>query len=140
MWAPDASGKQRLLLFAGIQVPLQPGVAADQRIARGDQAAAEAEARWQTHRIEAQLRAESEAFTATQQRLRRLQDEVLEPLAARQERLEAAFAEGLVTADRLVRARQERHEAEHERVQVAGSLLASIARARATKRLLEEGR
>ncbi len=140
MWAPDNAGNQVPFLFAGIEVPLQPGVSADRRRARGAQAAAEADARWQARRVEAQLQAEAAAFTATQHRLRRLHDEVLEPLSTRQERLEAAFAENLVTADRLVRARREHHEAEHELVRVAGDLLASVARARAMERLLEEGR
>lgn len=140
MWAPDASGSLKPLLFAGVQVPLQPGVSGDQRKARGAQAAAESEARWRAHWVEAELQAGAEAFDATVHRLERLHHEVVEPLEARQERLEVAFTEGLVTADRVVRARQERHEAEHEQVEVAGALLASVARAQAMAQLLEEAR
>ncbi len=138
MWAPDNQGSMRPLLFAGIEVPLQPGVSAEQRMARGAQAAAEAEARWRVRLVEAELKAEAQAFDATVHRLQRLHDEVLGPLEARQLRLEGAFTEGLVTSDRVVRARRERHEAEHEQVQVAGQLLASVARARAMERLLGE--
>ncbi len=140
MWAPDASGSMKPLLFAGIEVPLQPGVSGAQRQARGAQAAAESEARWRARWVEAELQAEAEAFDATVHRLERLHRQVLGPLEARQRRLEAAFADGLVTADRVVRARQERHEAEHEQVEVAGELLASVARAQAMAQLLEETR
>lgn len=140
MWAPDAAGSMKPLLFAGIQVPLQPGVSGAQRQARGAQAAAASEARWRARWVEAELQASAEGFDATVRRLERLHDEVLKPLEARQARLEAAFAEGLVTSDRVVRARRERHEAEHQQVEVAGVLLASVARARAMEQLLEEAR
>lgn len=136
MWAPDAAGAMRPFVFVGLSVPLQPGVGPDQRAARGVAAAAEADRRWRERSAAAQLAREALAWDAARTRLERLQDEVIGPLAQRQERLEQALADGLVTADRVVRARQDRHQAEHEQVLVAGELLASEARADAVRQLL----
>ncbi|MCB9671144.1 MAG: TolC family protein [Alphaproteobacteria bacterium] len=129
MWGPDDGGTLRSFAFVGVSMPLQPGVGPDRRVARGEVAAAAAERRWQERSLDAHLEQEALAWDAGRARLQRLRDEVLGPLEARQERLEGALSEGLVTADRVVRARRERHEAEHEQVLVAGELLASAARA-----------
>ncbi|MCB9674726.1 MAG: hypothetical protein H6737_06390 [Alphaproteobacteria bacterium] len=138
MWAPANDGVMRPFGYVGVSVPLQPGVASEARFARGAASAAEAEARWQAHVLQSTLEEESAAWDAARERLRRVESEVLGPLTERQERLEGALRDGLVTADRVVRARRERHEAEHEQVLVAGFLLASTARAEALSRLLEQ--
>lgn len=140
MWAPDVQGALRPLASASLVVPLQPGARSAQREARGAAAASEADRAWRERALAARLVQEGLAFDAALRRLQRLQDEVLQPLVIRQQRLEAALEQGLVTADRVVRARRERHEAEHEQVLVAGELLASTARADAIRRLLGEGR
>ncbi len=137
MWAPDAQGELRALAFVGVSVPLQPGIASSRREALGAAAAAEGEAQWRARERAAHLEEEALAYDASARRLQRLQEEVLGPLTVRQERLEAALAEGLVTADRVVRARRERHEAEHEVVLVAGELLAGAARAEAVRAVIE---
>lgn len=140
MWAPDDTGALRPFAYIGLSVPLQPGVGADQRLARGEAAAAMAEARWLAQRWEAALETERIAWEAARERSRRLDAEVVEPLARRLARLEQAFADGLVTADRVVRARRDHHEIEHEQVRIAAELLASAQRAQALADVLEENR
>ncbi|MEZ4237150.1 MAG: hypothetical protein R3F59_13545 [Myxococcota bacterium] len=140
MWLPDRQGTLQPLLFAGVRLPLQPGDGPARRDARARAGAAQADAAWQARAGAAALTTEALLWDAGRARLSRLQGEVLAPLASRQARLEEALAAGLVTADRVVRARRERHEAEHEQVLVSGALLASGARAEAVRRMLEEGR
>ena len=138
MWAPDEQGQLAPLLFAGVELPLQPGVGPSQRAARGEVAAAQSHARWEAEQVRRRLVAEAEAYDAALRRVERLQSEVVSPLELRQGRLEQALREGLVSADRVVRARRERHEAEHELLEVTGSVLASAARAAALTRMWEE--
>lgn len=139
MWAPDASGRLTALGFVGVRLPLQPGIGPERKQALAGAAAAVAERDWLTKQTAGQLREEAVAWEATRARLLRVERDVLGPLTRRQERLEQALAEGLVTADRVVRARRERHDAEHEEVLVAGALLASEARAELVRQLLRGG-
>lgn len=77
-------------------------------------------------------------WDALVQRAHRLDEEVSEPLARRLRRLEEAFGSGLVTADRVVRARRDHHEVEHEQVRIAAELLTSALRAEALAATMEE--
>lgn len=129
MWAPDDQGKLVPFATVGIAMPLQPGVRSERRRAQGRAAAADADRRWQRTTLEVTLAGERAGWTAGRDHLDTLQTTVIAPLQNRERRLQEAFQDGLVTADRLVRARQQSHEAEHEAVRLQGSLLASHARA-----------
>lgn len=144
-WTPSASAgvavvdtgaEPASLAYIGVQLPLRGNSPAQARKARAEADAARADAAWATRLVQGQLSTEAASFDADLVRARRLRDEVTAPLARRLDRLEAAFAEGLVPADRLIRARRDHHEADHAQLEVAAGLLASQARADATRRLL----
>ncbi len=136
MWAPDEDGVLARFAYVGVTVPLQPGLAPERRAARGEEAAAEADRRWRLRQRRAYLERELGDYDATLQRLRQIEENLLGPLQARQERLEAALEDGLVRVDRVILARRQRHEAEHEQLRLVGELLASEARAQLLSTLM----
>lgn len=138
MWALDPAGELAPLLYASVRVPLGEGAGSDRRAARGEAAAAAVDADWQRRRARTDLEALARAWDVDVARRATLRDEVLVALEGREQRLENALAQGLVPADRLVRARRERHETEHELAGLTGALLASRARARALVAQVEE--
>jgi outer membrane protein TolC len=127
------------LAFAGIAVPLQHQDRAKRRAAKGEAEATELEAAWMLDRVMGDLRARSAAFVATRERVLRLDREVIVPLEEREVTVRAAFREGLVTADRLVHARRDHHEAEHQRLEALAELIASAVRARAVALAMDRG-
>jgi len=133
----DEPGDWTPMLFAGVQLPFRPSGLGQARLARAQATAARRQAEWQTWRVRGEWAAQATAFDAEQARIARLDDEVVAPLERRLRRLEQAFAAGLVPADRVIRARRDHHEAEHERLVLTARLLASQAHARAELRLLE---
>lgn len=135
-WA-DGNGPFEPLAIVGIQAPLRPAGLAAARQARAQASAELRRAGWRTDRIAGGWRAEAVSFDADRERILRLDRDVVGPLARRLERLEAAFDEGLVPADRVIRARRDHHEAEHERLVLTARLLDAMARAEALRRLLE---
>ncbi len=133
----DGIGPFEALGVVGIQAPLRPPGLAEARQAQAQATAERRRAAWRTERIAGAWRAEAAGFDAAQDRITRLDREVVAPLARRLERLEAAFGDGLVPADRVIRARRDHHEAEHERLVLTARLVASSARAEAVRRMLE---
>jgi hypothetical protein len=124
------------MAFVGLELPLAQGQRAAAARAAGDAAAAAAEGRHAARRLAATVAAEATAFEAGRAQLQRLEAEVMAPLLAREQALEAAFAARQVPAERLVRARRDRHEAEHEEILVVAALRASEARAAALRAAL----
>ena len=135
--AADANGPWGPLGYVGIELPLRPAGLSEARMERAHATALRREADWRTDLVRGAWTTEASAFEADRERIRRLDEEVVGPLERRLRRLEDAFADGLVPADRVIRARRDHHEAEHERLVLAARLLASRAHAQATLRLLE---
>lgn len=133
----DGNGPFEPLAVVGLSAPLRPSGLAAARETRALAAAEAHQATWRTDRVEGAWRAEAAGFDADHTRIDRIDREVVEPLASRLARLEDAFADGLVPADRVIRARRDHHEAEHERLLLTARLLASSARADTVRRLLE---
>jgi len=133
----DGNGPFEPLAMVDLQVPLRPPGLAEARVARARATAERHRSRWRAERIAGAWRAEAAGFTADQERIARLERDVVAPLARRLERLEAAYRDGLVPADRVIRARRDHHEAEHERLVLIAHLRASSARAESIARLLE---
>lgn len=135
MWARDGDGSVRPFAAVGLQLPLQPGVASDRAAALGRAESARREAAWRATLAEGALREEATAWDALDTQRRHLTAEVATPLLERQARLEAALAQGLVTADRVTRAHRDAHEVEHALVVLSARMLASAARAEAVATL-----
>jgi hypothetical protein len=128
-WAP--------LAWGGLTVPLGHPDRAEARDARGRAAAEALEATAAADRWSRALAGQSEAFVAERARHQLLVEEVIRPLTSRLTRLEEAFLGGHVTADRVVRARRELHEAEHEAVASELALRAHRLRAAAWSACVE---
>ncbi len=127
----QTNGNTTPLLYAGVSVPLRTERAAQQARARAAASAWTAEAQWQHAQVQARVEAEQARWEAARRRMEALDERLLAPLEARQEATLAAFQQGLIPASHLVLARRDLHEAEHEKILVLVSLLASQARARA---------
>jgi len=119
------------LLFAGMTLPLRTDGAARRAELRARTAAATADARWLHARERARAEAEALRWDAALHRMQALDQQLIEPLRARQRQTLAAVQAGLAPTSRLVLARRDLHEAEHEQIRVLVSLLASEARAAA---------
>jgi len=135
-WA-DGNGPFESLVVFGLSAPLRAPGAAEARAARGEALAASKQTGWLQARVQRAWEAESVGFGAALARIERLDREVIGPLERRLDRLDEAFRDGLVPADRVVRARRDHHESEHERLVLTAGLLGSIARADALRRVLE---
>jgi outer membrane protein TolC len=135
--APGAA--QAPMLYAGLSLPLRTGRQAAGAAARAQAAGWEGEARWRTAALAAAIDGEARLWDEGAARAAALERERIAPLAARVARLEDAVRAGQATADRLLRARRDLHEAEHERLRVHAALLASEARASALSARLGAG-
>lgn len=125
------------LVFGGLSLPLRTDGAARRIEARAAAAAQSAEARWQESRAQARISAEALRWDAARSRIDALERELIAPLQDRQDQTLAAVQAGLAPASRLVLARRDLHEAEHEQILVLVSLLASQARAAALSAALD---
>jgi hypothetical protein len=125
------AGDKGPMAYAGLSLPLASGARADQAEASGRAEAARARARWAAAAFEAEVTAEAAAWEAERARLARLEAGAFAALEARAQALEAAFAARQVPAARLIRARRDLHEAEHEMIVILAALRHSEARASA---------
>jgi hypothetical protein len=128
-----ADGRTAPMFYGGISVPLRSDRGARAAAAAGEAAGWTREAEWRAQALRAAIEAESRRYAAARDRAVTLQEQVVVPLRARQDALAVAFAAGQVPAERLIRARRDLHEAEHEQITVQASLLASEARAAALR-------
>ncbi len=122
--------------FAGLSVPLRTDGARRRAEAQAAAAGWSAEARWREAQLAARVGAEGQRWRAARDRAATLGTALIAPLEARQDQILAAFSQGLVPASRLIQARRDLHEAEHERILVTVSILASEARAEALRTTL----
>lgn len=139
MVARDAQGALRTFGYGGLRVPFGTSDAPERVAARGLAEAARAEADVAAARHQAAMDAEAALWDLEVERLARLRADVVGPMNDRLARTEAAYREGLVTVDRLLRVRRETHEAEHEVWVLVADLLARRARAHWTAALAAEG-
>lgn len=122
-------GSPEPLIYGSLTVPLQNPNAAARALAKGEAAAWEAESRRLAAQRLAWIEAEAQAWDALVKRLDEVTRLALGPLTDRVTLLQAAFDAGQIPADRLVRARVDHHEAEHERCLIAAALVGALARA-----------
>lgn len=124
--------------LVGVTVPLRTEGALERRILRGEEEALRLDTARTRQELVRSLETEALVWEADRDRLERVQREVLGPLAAREARLREAFEDGLVPADRWVRARRDHHEAEHAVIEAQASLWGSSLRAAVLLSTLEE--
>jgi len=142
-WSPELgyreSGDER---WVGVGVraafSLAPRKNTTWRRHRLDAARAEVEERWARRRREAAWSARGTAFDRLRAQLDTYRTEILEPLTERVTLLEQALAEGQVDVRRLVDAREQLHEGEHQFLGMVLMLEQEHREARALRQLLEK--
>ncbi len=136
-WVGGPNGREPLA-YGGIRVPLSTGRFARKATLDSEIAAYQAEARWHSAEARAELEGESARYAALRERAERMEAAVIRPLRERQDQLEAAFRSGQVGAERLILARRDLHDAEHEQILLHARLLASEARAQVVRQQAQE--
>ena len=119
-------------------IPLA-GSGAGAAAARAGGHVADSRARWLSERAQAQLGADATRYDSLKASYDLLSTAYLTPMLRRTELLEQAFGAAQITLDRLLRARRQLHEAEHEQLRLRQALAREHLKARAFKQALTLG-
>lgn len=126
-----------LVPTVGLSIPLGNPEAPAAAASDGHATALRSERHWQLRRIRARLEASAERYEATLEARRRFQTRYLRRLERRVELFQSALEAGQIDIFRLIRAREERHEAVHQLVVLDADLAARRMRAEALEAAID---
>lgn len=122
----------------GLTLPLQHPEGPDAALARAEAEAQKSAAEWVAVRIRSELEAEASNFDVLVQGYFELLDGYVRPLEERAALMSEAFKASQVEIDRVIRARRELHEAEHQLILHRAEIDARRLKAGAIQKLLEQ--